>query len=83
MISCRTSRSLLTTRTVSPWMEACAFFFESLMAATIFLALSEGMPCFELDLLADGGVGGGLDLLVLEVLERDAALDQLLRRGSR
>ena len=42
--SWRVSRSLLTTRTVSPWMLAWAFFLESLMAATMILAFSEGMP---------------------------------------
>jgi len=44
MISCRVSRSLLTTRTVSPWMLACAFFFESLIAATMIFAFSDGIP---------------------------------------
>ena len=34
----------------------------------------------QLDLLPHAGVGGRLDLLVLEVLQRDAALDQLLRQ---
>ena len=48
MISWRTSRSLLTTRTVSPWMEAWALSLESLMTATIFLAFSEVMPCLSL-----------------------------------
>src|SRR6266702_1820454 len=32
----------------------------------------------ELDLLADGGVCGGLDLFVLEILEGDASLDHAL-----
>ncbi len=75
----RMSRSLEATRTVSPWMLAFALSFESLMAATIFLAFSLAMPLLELDLLADALTGGLLDLLVLEVLERDAALDELLR----
>ena len=43
------------------------------------LGLLGGDALLELDLLADGGVGGGLELFELEVLERDAALDQLLR----
>ena len=45
MTSWRMSRSLLTTRTVSPWMLAWAFFLESLMAATMIFAFSEAMPC--------------------------------------
>ncbi len=43
------------------------------------LGVFGGDALLELDLLADGGVGGGLDLFVLEVLEGDAALDELLR----
>ena len=34
----------------------------------------------QLDLLTDGGVGGRLDLLELEVLERDSAFHELLRQ---
>ena len=37
------------------------------------------MPCLSLIFWRTEEFGGGLDLLVLEVLERDAALDQLLR----
>ena len=43
-----------------------------------FFGVLGGDALLELDLLADGGVGGGLDLFVLEVLEGDAALDELL-----
>ena len=45
MMACSSSRSLLDILTVSPWMLACAFFFESLTRRTISLAFSMGMPC--------------------------------------
>jgi len=45
------------------------------------LGVFAGDALFQLDLLANGGVGRGFDLLVFEVLERDAALDQLLRKN--
>ncbi len=44
-----------------------------------FLGIFAGDALLELDLLADGLARGLLDLLVFEVLEGDAALDQLLR----
>ena len=39
--------------------------------------LFNGDALLELDLLADGGAGGGLDFAVFKGLERDIALDEL------
>ena len=50
--------------------------------ATIFLAESELTPCLSLIFWRTEEFGGGLELLVFEVLERDAALDQLCERIS-
>ena len=46
MISCRVSRSFPLTRTRSPWIDACTFFFESLISLTISRAFSIGIPCW-------------------------------------
>src|ERR1700681_781896 len=77
MISCSVSRSLLLMRTTSPWMEACAFFFEFLMSFTISRAFSIGIPCCRV-FLCYGASGGWLERSVGQPCQRDAAFDQLL-----
>ncbi len=44
MMSCRVSRDLALTRTWSPWIEACAFVFMSLIVFTISRAFSVEIP---------------------------------------
>ena len=78
MIACSSSRSLLDILTVSPWMLACAFFFESFTRRTISLAFSMGMPCCRLIFWRTLLPERRLQLAVGQVLQRDAALDQLL-----
>ena len=41
----------------------------------------DGNALLQLDLLADAGTGGGLELFMLDVLEGDAALDELLAQN--
>jgi len=48
MTCCRVSRSLLVTRTASPWMLACALSLESLISANDFLGGFDEMPCLSL-----------------------------------
>src|SRR3990167_1471255 len=44
--SCKSSRFLPVTRTVSPWMLACTFILLSLISLTIFFASSISTPTF-------------------------------------
>ncbi len=77
MISCSVSRSLPLTRTKSPWMAACTFFFEFLMSLTISRAFSIGNALLHGDALAHGRTRGRLDGPVGQGLQRHAALHQL------
>ena len=54
------------------------FFLGVLNGGNDDLGLFGGNALDELDLLANRGVGGGLDLFELEVFEGDSALDELL-----
>ena len=77
MTACRSSFFLPETRSCSPWIATWTFSLASLTALTISLAFSVAMPWLDRDDLPHGALRRGLDLAVVEGLERHAALDEL------
>src|SRR5277367_981059 len=77
--SCRVSRSLLLTRTVSPCMDAWAFFGVFKYADDLFGLLGRN-ALLEVDLLAHARSSGRLKFAISERFERDATLNQLVRQ---
>ena len=77
MISCSVSRSLPLTRTKSPWIAACTFFFEFLIDLDDLARLLDRDALLHGDALAHGRARRRFDGAVLQRLQRHVALHQL------